>query len=85
MTPRYGPPDAVHAPRYTGVRTFARCPLVAGLEGVDVAVVGVPFDTATSYRPGARFGPEAIRAGSIAAAPLPPGTRRGRVRRAVGG
>jgi agmatinase len=33
-------------------------------QGVDVAVVGVPFDTATSYRPGARFGPEAIRAGS---------------------
>jgi len=62
--PRYGPPDASQAPRYTGIRTFARCPHVRSTEGVDVAVVGVPFDTATSYRSGARFGPEAIRAGS---------------------
>ena len=82
--PRYGPPDASQAPRYTGVRTFARCPHVDDPDGVDVAVVGIPFDTATSNRPGARFGPEAIRAGSIAAAPLPPGARRGRVRGAVG-
>ncbi|MEA2421046.1 MAG: agmatinase [Thermoleophilaceae bacterium] len=63
--PRYGPPDASGAPRYTGIRTFARCPHVRSPEGVDVAVVGVPFDTATSYRPGARFGPEAIRTGSV--------------------
>jgi agmatinase len=62
--PRYGPPDASLAPRYTGIRTFAGCPHVRSPEGVDVAVVGVPFDTATSYRSGARFGPEAIRAGS---------------------
>jgi agmatinase len=62
--PRYGPPDATRAPRYTGIRTFARCPHVRSTDGVDVAVVGVPFDTATSYRSGARFGPEAIRAGS---------------------
>jgi agmatinase len=62
--PRYGPPDASKAPRYTGIRTFARCPHVRDLDGVDVAVVGVPFDTATSYRSGARFGPEAIRSGS---------------------
>ena len=51
-------------PRYTGVRTFARLPQSESLDGVDVAVIGVPFDTATSYRPGARFGPEAIRCGS---------------------
>src|SRR3954463_7512041 len=62
--PRYGPPDASRVPRYTGIRTFARCPHVRSTDGVDVAVVGVPFDTATSYRSGARFGPEAIRAGS---------------------
>jgi agmatinase len=62
--PLHGPPDATRAPRYTGIRTFARVPFVRDVEGVDVAVVGVPFDTATSYRPGARFGPEAIRAGS---------------------
>jgi agmatinase len=46
------------------VRTFARCPHVRDGAGVDVAAVGVPFDTATSFRPGARFGPEAIRSAS---------------------
>jgi agmatinase len=70
--PRYGPPDASRAPRYTGVRTFARCPLVRETEGVDVAAVGVPFDTATSNRPGARFGPEAIRSASITLRPYHP-------------
>jgi agmatinase len=34
----------------------------AGLEGVDVAVLGAPFDDGTSHRPGTRFGPRAIRA-----------------------
>jgi agmatinase len=70
--PRYGPGNASRAPRYTGVRTFARCPHVRGTDGVDVAVVGVPFDTATSYRAGARFGPEAIRAGSTLLRPYHP-------------
>jgi len=64
MSPRYGPADAFRAPRYTGVRTFARCPHVRDLEDVDVAVVGIPFDTGTSFRVGARFGPEAVRSGS---------------------
>ncbi|MFL5779971.1 MAG: agmatinase [Thermoleophilaceae bacterium] len=68
----YGPPDASRAPRYTGVRTFARCPLVREAEGVDVAGVGVPFDTATSFRPGARFGPEAIRSASALLRPWHP-------------
>jgi agmatinase len=72
MAPRYGPPDASRAPRYTGVRTFARCPLVSDPAGVDVGAVGVPFDTATSNRPGARFGPEAIRSSSIAIRPYHP-------------
>jgi agmatinase len=65
MTPRYSPPDAGDAPRYTGIRTFARAPHVTDLEGVDVAVAGVPFDTATSMRPGARFGPAGIRDASL--------------------
>ncbi|HEY8624893.1 MAG TPA: agmatinase [Solirubrobacteraceae bacterium] len=68
----YGPPDASRAPRYTGIRTFARCPYVTDLEGVDVAVIGVPFDTGTSFRPGARFGPEAIRSMSILLRPWHP-------------
>src|SRR3954449_2343555 len=41
-----------------------RAPHVADVSGVDAAVYGIPFDTATSYRAGARFGPEAIRSAS---------------------
>jgi agmatinase len=54
------------------VRTFARCPLVESPVGVDVGFVGVPFDTATSFRAGARFGPEAIRAASQLLRPYHP-------------
>lgn len=57
----HGPPDATVAPRYTGVRTFARCPNSTAWGEADVAVIGVPFDTGSSYRPGSRFGPAAIR------------------------
>ena len=67
--PRYEPSDALVAPRYVGVRTFGRCPLVDDPEGVDVAVLGLPFDTGTTNRPGARFGPEAVRSASIALRP----------------
>jgi agmatinase len=71
--PRFQPPDASVAPRYTGVRTFARLPQVAlPHEGVDAAVIGVPFDTATSFRSGARFGPEAIRSASTLLRPYHP-------------
>jgi agmatinase len=70
--PRYGPSDAFLAPRYTGVRTFARCPHVRDLDGVDIAVTGIPFDTGTSFRIGARFGPEAIRSGSTLLRPYNP-------------
>jgi agmatinase len=51
------------------VKTFARCPLVDDPADVDVAVLGIPFDTATTNRPGARFGPEAVRSASIALRP----------------
>jgi agmatinase len=70
--PRYAPPDARDSPRYAGVKTFARCPLASDPGGVDVAVLGIPFDTATTNRPGARFGPEAIRSASIALRPYNP-------------
>lgn len=70
--PRYAPSDALTTPRYAGVKTFARCPLADDPEGVDVAVLGIPFDTATTNRPGARFGPEAIRSASIALRPYNP-------------
>ncbi len=71
--PRFQPPDATLAPRYTGVRTFARLPHVPlPQDGVDAAVIGVPFDTATSFRSGARFGPEAIRSASALLRPYHP-------------
>jgi agmatinase len=73
MTPRYHPPEASAAPRYTGIRTFARVPHVPdSTEEIDVAVVGVPFDTATSMRPGARFGPAGIRDASLLLRPWNP-------------
>ena len=59
--PPYRPLDARIYPRFAGVRTFMRLPHVTDLAGVDAAVYGIPFDTAVTYRPGARFGPEAIR------------------------
>jgi agmatinase len=49
---------------YAGARSFLRRKYTRDLEGVDIAVVGVPFDLATSNRPGARFGPNAIRQAS---------------------
>ena len=69
----FEPPDATVAPRYTGVRTFARLPHVElPRDDVDAAVIGVPFDTATSFRSGARFGPEAIRSASALLRPYHP-------------
>jgi agmatinase len=50
-----------------------RAPHVTDLAGVDVAVYGIPFDTATSYRTGPRFGPEAIRSASALLRPYNPG------------
>lgn len=53
-----------HAPSYGGALSFMRRKYTRDLEGVDVAVTGIPLDTATTNRPGARFGPRAIRAAS---------------------
>jgi agmatinase len=49
-----------------------RLPHVTDLEGVDAAAVGIPFDTGTSFRPGPRFGPEAIRSASSLIRPFHP-------------
>ncbi len=51
-------------PTYAGVLSFMRRKYSRDFEGVDVAVMGVPLDTATTNRPGARFGPRAIREAS---------------------
>src|SRR4051795_11186897 len=70
--PPYKPLDAQVIPRFAGIRTFMRAPHVTDLRGVDVAVYGIPYDTATSYRTGSRFGPEAIRSASALIRPYHP-------------
>jgi agmatinase len=59
-----GQVDATAIPRYAGAATFARLPRLDQVDRADAAVVGVPFDSGVSYRPGARFGPAHIRESS---------------------
>jgi agmatinase len=64
-----GPLDALRHPRFAGIRTFARVPALDAVDRADVAVLGAPFDGAASFRPGARFGPAAIREAALLARP----------------
>ncbi|TCO49001.1 agmatinase [Actinocrispum wychmicini] len=68
-----GPVDSSVVPRFAGPATFARLPRLDQVPSADVAVVGVPFDSGVSYRPGARFGPAAIREASRLLRPYHPG------------
>ena len=68
-----GPVDTTRVPRFAAPPTFALLPRLEDVGGrCDVAVVGVPFDAGTTYRPGARFGPAAVRAGSRLLRPYHP-------------
>src|SRR5689334_6870717 len=67
------PPDGRVSPRFSGPDTFARLPRLDQVGRAAVAVLGVPFDSGVSYRPGARFGPQAVRAGSKLLRPYHPG------------
>ncbi len=60
-----------HEATYAGALSFLRRKYTRDLTGVDVAVTGIPLDLATTFRPGARFGPAAVRAGSVQLADLP--------------
>ena len=51
-------------PTYSGALSFARRKYSKDLSSAELAVTGIPFDTATTSRPGARFGPRAIRSAS---------------------
>ena len=79
-TPRFvtgnniGQVDATKMPRYGGVATFALLPQLHEVENADVAIVGVPFDSGVSYRPGARFGPSHVREASRLLRPYNPAT-----------
>lgn len=73
MATPYRPVDGLRSPRYGGVPTFARLPLVLQPgPGVEAVVLGAPFDAAASFRPGARFGPEGVRSGSAVLRPWHP-------------
>jgi agmatinase len=63
------PVDATKMPRYAGSSTFVRVPELRDVERADVAILGVPFDGGVSFRPGARFGPSAVRQASRAIRP----------------
>jgi agmatinase len=69
---KYFPLDAMVYPRFEGLRTFMRLPFVQDFQDVDVAIVGVPFDTGGTYRVGARFGPSGIRQESMLLRPYNP-------------
>jgi agmatinase len=69
---RVGQVDATVVPRFAGPPTFARLPRIDEVSDVDVAVVGVPFDSGVSYRPGARFGPAHVRESSRLLRPYNP-------------
>lgn len=73
MTGPVGAPDGRQRPRFAGPDTFARLPALADVGRAAVAILGIPFDSGVSYRPGARFGPAAIRAGSKLLRPYHPG------------
>jgi agmatinase len=62
--PRSQHRDSRQSPRFAQPATFMRLPHQPDLAGVDVAILGVPFDSGTSYRSGARLGPREIRAQS---------------------
>lgn len=70
-----GPVDGQAVPRYAGLSTFARLPRLEDVPGCDIAVVGIPFDTGVTYRPGARFGPAHIRQSSRLLRPYHPELR----------
>lgn len=55
------PINSMVQPRYAGLATFMRLPHVTDPRALDLAIVGVPFDTSTGYRAGARLAPRAIR------------------------
>ncbi|MBX7446476.1 agmatinase [Mycolicibacterium sp. 3033] len=72
QTGKIGQVDARVVPRYAGLATFARLPQRHEVADHDIAVIGVPFDSGVTYRPGARFGPAAIRQASRLLKPYHP-------------
>jgi guanidinopropionase len=59
--PFHQPVDAAQVPRFAGHSTFMRLPVVSDAEGLDIALVGIPWDGGTTNRAGARHGPREVR------------------------
>lgn len=69
------PPSAEFVARVSGIATMGKLPYQQTADGLDAAFIGVPIDTGTSNRPGARFGPRQIRAESALLRAYNSGTR----------
>ena len=65
----YKPSAPQQQPKFAGIKTYLRLPHHQTVEGIDFAVVGIPWDGATSYRTGQRLGPDAIRKVSVTLRP----------------
>ncbi|MBI4277251.1 MAG: agmatinase [Armatimonadetes bacterium] len=66
------PADSLQSPRFAQPATFMRLPHHRGAAGLDVAILGIPFDGGVSYRPGPRFAPRAVREHSSLIRPYHP-------------
>lgn len=73
-----GPVNSALVPRYSGQSTFALLPTLDDVERAgkkaDIKVIGAPFDSGVSYRPGTRFGPQHVRQSSRLLRPYNPAT-----------
>ena len=70
--PHPQPVDALVYPRFSGISTFMRLPAATIADDLDIAVIGIPYDGGTTYRPGPRFGPRAVREQSAIIRPWNP-------------
>src|ERR1700741_1237510 len=70
--PHPQPTDPLEYARFTGIPTFCRLPNITQPDELDIAIVGVPFDGGTTYRPGPRFGPRNVRVQSAMIRPWNP-------------
>lgn len=74
-----GPVNSAVVPRYSGESTFALLPRLRDLQtegrNAEIKIIGAPFDTGVSYRPGARFGPSHVRQSSRLLRPYNPATQ----------
>src|SRR3546814_17721107 len=79
-----GPVDATRVPRYAEPTTFASLPRLDDVSRADVTILGIPFDSGVSSRPGARFGRGHIRAASTLLRPYNPTAQDSSDERRVG-